>query len=207
MAADVSATPSDGATAPATRVRYRVLGFLTSLSFVLYMDRVCISQAVGAIEREMELTKSQMGYVLGAFTVAYGLFEIPTGRWGDRFGSRRVLTRIVLWWSAFTALTGCVPYYDLQVLTVPLSLALLILIRFLFGAGEAGAIPNSARILKHWFSSVERGRMQGRYQAAMHVGGAVAPVFAAWIIAEAGWRATFVIFGGIGIVWAALFYW
>src|SRR5437016_12759253 len=102
-----------------------------------------------------------MGFIFGAFTVAYGLFEIPTGRWGDRFGSRGVLTRIVLWWSAFTALTGCVPYIDLEYLTIPATLILLVLIRFLFGAGEAGAIPNGARILMNWFASGERGTMQG----------------------------------------------
>ena len=190
-----------------TSARYIVLSFLCSMAFVLYLDRVCISQALKPMKEEFGLSNTQTSYVLMAFTLAYGIFEIPTGRWGDRFGSRRVLTRIVLWWSAFTALTGCVPYFDLEVLTIPLSLALLILIRFLFGAGEAGAIPNSARILMQWFSSTERGRMQGRYQASMHVGGAVAPLVAAWIIDAAGWRWTFTIFGGIGLVWAALFYW
>ena len=68
------------------------------------------------------------------------LFEIPTGRWGDRYGSRGVLTRIVIWWSFFTALTGAAT-----------GLWMLLLVRFLFGAGEAGALPNSARILRQWF--------------------------------------------------------
>jgi MFS family permease len=191
-----------------TAARYIALGFLCSMAFVLYLDRVCISQALVPMKAEFGLTHTQMSVVLMAFTLAYGIFEIPTGRWGDRFGSRRVLTRIVLWWSAFTALTGCVPYLELEFLTVPMSLALLILIRFLFGAGEAGAIPNSARILMHWFSDAERGTMQGRYQASMHIGGAIAPLIAAWIIdSPLGWRGTFLVFGGIGVFWAAAFYW
>src|SRR5437016_14639595 len=97
-----------------------------------------------------------MGFIFGAFTVAYGLFEIPTGRLGDIAGSRGVLTRIVLWWSAFTVLTGCVTdfTYVLDFHSIPLvfnTLSLLVLVRFCFGAGEAGAIPNAARIIKYWF--------------------------------------------------------
>ncbi len=86
--------------------RYGVLGFLCSLSFMLYLDRVCIGQAVVPIQKELDLSNTQIGYALSAFTLAYGLFEVPTGRWGDRFGSRGVLARIVVWWSVFTALTG-----------------------------------------------------------------------------------------------------
>src|SRR5262249_57486747 len=97
---------------------------LCALSFILYLDRVCIGQAVVPIQNELGLSNTQIGYVLGAFTLAYGLFEIPTGRWGDRYGSRGVLTRIVLWWSFFTALTGAA-----------MGLWMLLIVRFLFGAG------------------------------------------------------------------------
>jgi sugar phosphate permease len=200
--------PSEIELSPPTSARFVVLGFLCSMAFVLYLDRLCIAQALVPMQREFGLSNTQMGLVHMAFTLAYGLFEIPTGRWGDRFGSRRVLTRIVLWWSAFTALTGCVPYVELDILTVPMTLVLLLLVRFLFGAGEAGAIPNSARVLLHWFSNAERGRMQGLFQAAMHIGGVIAPPVAAWIIASSlGWRGTFVIFGAVGVVWAVLFFW
>src|SRR5205807_3192693 len=123
------------------------------------------------------------------------------------------LTRIVLWWSVFTALTGCVWKFsyemDLQLFPLTInSLVLLIAIRFLFGAGEAGAVPNAARIIKLWFPLAERGRTQGWFQAAMHVGGALAPMVAAAIIAsQAGWRGSFLLFGVVGLVWAAIFYW
>src|SRR4029077_15137336 len=94
-----------------TRARYLLLVFLGTLAFVLYLDRVCISKAEISIREELGFSKPQMGFVFGAFTIAYGLFEVVTGRWGDRYGSRGVLTRIVVWWSAFTALTGCVPKF------------------------------------------------------------------------------------------------
>src|SRR5207247_2437341 len=85
---------------PATHVRYGVLTYLGALSFILYIDRICIGQAAPVMQHDLGLSDSAMGVVFGAFTVAYGLFEVPTGRWGDRYGSRGVLTRIVLWWSA-----------------------------------------------------------------------------------------------------------
>src|SRR5262245_63442210 len=78
-----------------TRARYGVMGFLCSLAFVLYVDRVCIGQAGTAMKHDLGLSDTQWGLVGGAFMLAYGAFEVLTGHWGDRFGSRRVLTRIV----------------------------------------------------------------------------------------------------------------
>jgi sugar phosphate permease len=217
-ATDFPAMDSPGLSIPASRVRYGVLGYLCALSFILYIDRVCISKAATPMMEELHLSKTEMGFVFGAFTVAYGLFEIPTGRWGDRFGSRGVLTRIVLWWSAFTALTGCVVTLDSGYslwlpgleLTVPIMLSgfvLLVAVRFLFGAGEAGALPNSARVIARWFPPGGRGPAQGMITTSALVGGAVAPVIAAYLIKLAGWRLSFVIFGSLGVVWAAAFYW
>ena len=204
--------------APATRIRYGVLAFLCALAFILYLDRICISQAATDMEAELGISHTQMGFVLAAFTVAYGLFEIPTGRLGDRFGSRGVLTRIVIWWSVFTMLTGCVWRFSLDSgwhlglpgmsWGVPLvlnSFVVLLLIRFLFGAGEAGALPNTARVLARWFPATARGPAQGMINTAALLGGAVAPVAAQALIHSAGWRWAFVCFGSLGLVWAAAF--
>jgi MFS transporter, ACS family, glucarate transporter len=180
---------------PATRVRYGVLAFLCALSFILYIDRICISQAVLPIRSELGITEPQMGYVLGAFTVAYGLFEVPTGRWGDRYGSRGVLTRVVIWWSVFTALTGAAG-----------GLVMLLVVRFLFGAGEAGALPNACRVIARWFPPGGRGFAQGMVVTSAQVGGALAPVGTAYLIKAVGWRASFAIFGSLGAAWAAAFY-
>src|SRR4051812_4639646 len=84
-----------------TRVRYGVLAFLAAMTFVLYLDRACIGQALPVIQRELRLSETDKAFILNAFALAYALFEIPAGRWGDRFGSRGVLTRIVVWWSIF----------------------------------------------------------------------------------------------------------
>jgi MFS transporter, ACS family, glucarate transporter len=188
-------TPSYDPAARPTWVRYRVLAFLAAMTFVLYLDRVCIGQAAPMIKKELGISETQKGVVFAAFTLAYAVFEVPTGRWGDRFGSRGVLTRIVVWWSFFTALTGA-----------SLGFWMLLTVRFLFGAGEAGALPNSARVLRQWFPETSRGRAQGLVTAAMLIGGAVAPKASQLLIDGVGWRWTFAVFGVIGLVWAASFY-
>jgi MFS family permease len=178
-----------------TRGRFLVLAFLCALTFVLYLDRVCISQALVPIQAELDLTNTEMGYVLMAFTLAYGLCEVPTGHWGDRIGARAVLTRIAVWWSLFTALTAACT-----------GLGSLLIVRFLFGAGEAGALPNVARIVARWFPLAERGRIQGLVQTTMVLGATVAPVVAAYIIRELSWRWAFILFGLVGVVWAGFFW-
>ncbi len=183
------------ADSPPTKTRFVVLSVLCLLSGVLYLDRICISQALPSIKADLKLSNTETSYVLMAFTLAYGLFEVPTGRWGDLIGGRRVLTRISLWWSAFTALTGaCIGLWSI------------LIVRFLFGAGEAGAFPNVARVLSRWFPDAERGRAQGVLLAASQAGGAIAPYLAALLIRDIGWRWTFVAFGGVGAVWAAGFW-
>ena len=177
------------------RIRYLVLAWLCALSGILYLDRICISAALGKISEELNISNTGGSLVLMAFTLAYGLFEVPTGRWGDRLGARRILTRISLWWSAFTVLTGLCN-----------GLTSLILVRFLFGAGEAGAFPNAARVVSRWFPQQERGRAQGILLAASQTGGAVAPWLAAALIERVGWRITFAVFGSVGFVWAAGFW-
>src|SRR5215469_15723328 len=104
------------------RQRHYVLGLLVLLFAITYLDRVCISVAGRRMQEELHIDPVGWGWVTGIFTLAYGLFEIPTGVLGDRIGPRRVLTRIVLWWSAFTALTGTMTRY-----------APLLIVRFLFG--------------------------------------------------------------------------
>lgn len=178
-----------------SRARFVLVLWLCGLAGVLYLDRVCLAQAVVPMQAELGLSKTEVSAVMMAFTLAYGLFEIPTGRLGDRFGSRRVLTRIVIWWSVFTALTGAAT-----------GVATLIGVRFLFGAGEAGAFPNAARVISRWFPVAERGRVQGVMLTAAQLGGVAAPVAAAAVIELAGWRWAFAVFGLVGVVWAVGFY-
>lgn len=178
------------------RYRNRVLSFLFMLSVITYLDRVCISVAGKAMQADLGLSPEQWGWVVGIFALSYAVFEIPTGSMGDRIGPRRILTRIVLWWSAFTSLTGLMNSF------LPL-----VIVRFLFGAGEAGAYPNSSSSISRWFPVGERGRAHGIVWMASRIGGAVSPLVVIPIQMAYGWRASFFAFGVLGVIWAAVWYW
>src|SRR5713226_8246949 len=120
----------------ASRVRYGVLAFVCSLSVVTYLDRVCMSGSAPYMTAELGLTPTEMGAVFAAFGIAYAAFEVPSGWLGDVIGPRKVLTRIVVWWSAFTTLTGLVHH-----------LWSMLAVRFMFGVGEAGAFPNTTKVI------------------------------------------------------------
>jgi ACS family glucarate transporter-like MFS transporter len=197
-----------------TNVRYVVLAWACSLSMITYIDRVCISRVAGDMTRDLGLTSQQMGWIFSAFALAYAAFEVPSGWLGDKFGPRLVLCRIVLWWSLFTALTGLVyPFsWDLGWFTFN-AFGLLLIIRFLFGAGEAGAYPNIARALRNWFPYSRRGMAQGLLWMFGRWGGALAPLLIAFIAGGAdvafslglGWRAAFIVFGAVGALWVVAF--
>ncbi|MGH9832110.1 MAG: MFS transporter, partial [Blastocatellia bacterium] len=178
-----------------SRVRHRVLALAVCLAAITYLDRVCISLTAPAMMNDLGLSKVQMSFVFSAFTLAYAIFEIPTGWWGDRVGTRRVLARIVIWWSSFTVATaGAFNYVSL------------LIVRFLFGAGEAGAWPNVARTFSRWFPATERGTAQGIFFMGAHLGGGVTPLLVTAMLGVMHWRAVFVVFGVAGFVWALVWY-
>ena len=175
-----------------TRVRYIVLAFTVAVYMITYMDRVVISNAAPVIQKEFGFSLITMGWILASFRWAYALFQIPGGWLGDRIGPRRALAIIVVWWSAFTSLTA-----------FAWSAASMIVVRFLFGIGEAGAFPIATRSLSRWMLPGERGFAQGVTHAGSRLGAAMTPPLVVWIITRYNWRAAFVTFGIMGIVWAA----
>ncbi len=178
-----------------TRTRYWVVVFAIALAVIQYIDRVCISQAAPLISKDLVLSDSQMGWVFSAFTLAYALFEIPAGYLGDRIGPRKVLLRIVLWWSFFTAATGWM-----------FSWISLVATRFFFGAGEAGAFPNLTKAFNRWLPFEERMRAQSVMWMCARLGGAFTPLLVYVCLQYVNWRTAFGLFGLLGVVWAIFFF-
>ena len=179
----------------ATHARYWVIVFAVTLAIIQYIDRVCISQAAPFISKDLALNDAQMGWVFSAFTLAYALFEIPGGYLGDRIGPRRVLLRIVLWWSFFTMATGWVRGW-----------ATLVATRFLFGAGEAGCFPNLTKAFERWLPVAERPRAQGIMWMSARLGGAFTPLLVFACLQFVNWRSAFFLFGLLGVFWALAFF-
>lgn len=165
------------------------------LALLLYIDRVCISVAKGPISSTLDLSEKQMGWVLATFSLGYALFQTPSGIFADRFGPRKVLATIVTLWSIFTALTGAA-----------FNFVSLLIVRFLFGAGEAGAFPGISRAVYSWIPLHERGIVTGINFSGSRLGAAFALPAVAWLISAYGWRLSFLILGVAGIAWAIVWY-
>src|SRR5262245_8432634 len=132
------------------KYQHRVVGLLAILSVITYLDRVCIAVAGPRMQDGLGISTQAWGWVTSVFFLSYSAFEIPTGALGDRIGPRKVLTRIVLWWSAFTSLTGAVSNFSW-----------LLFVRFCFGVGEAGAYPNASTVIGRWVPASARARAWG----------------------------------------------
>ncbi|MFA6174016.1 MAG: MFS transporter [Kiritimatiellales bacterium] len=182
---------------PVTHVRYIVVFMAAMLAMVTYLDRACIATLAPNIMQDLALTKDQMSWIYSAFALAYAAFEIPTAWWADRRGTRHVLTRIVIWWSAFTLATAAAFNFVTMLVT-----------RFLFGIGEAGAWPSVARTFSRWIPKSERGTVQGLFFSGAHLAGGLTPLLVVWLTqaVHLPWRMVFVLFGLTGVVWAAVWY-
>jgi MFS family permease len=176
-----------------TRTRYIVVVFMVTLAMVTYLDRACIGAMAPSISGELGLTDAQMGWVFFAFAFAYAMFEIPTARWADSQGAHAVITRIVTWWSVFTLATAGVFNY-----------ASLLVTRFLFGAGEAGAWPCVARVLSQWIPQRQRGTAKGIFFAGAYTSGALTTLIVTSLLPIMSWRTILLSFGAVGFIWVVL---
>lgn len=172
-----------------------ILLLLVLLGMVTFLDRINISVAGSSIMSDLHLSASQWGWVQSAFILSYGLMQIPMGMLGDKYGQRRILTAIVVWWSMFTCFTGMAG-----------GLLSLLAVRFLFGIGEAGSSPCSTGVIGKWFPKNEVGKAQGYVWAASRMGGALTPFVVIPVMAWMGWRSAFYLLGAVGIIWALVWF-
>jgi len=185
--------------------RYRVVALASAQAMVTYLDRAAIGTLAPAIQRDLRLTTVEMGCVFTAFQLAFGLFEIRPDA-GRIASARARSSRIVIWWSLMKMATAAAVSY-----------ATMLAIRFLFGAGEAGAWPCVARTFSRWNPQPERGRVQGIFFCGAHLVAGLTPAFIVgggllgpWpgLLHVMSWRGVFVTFGLVGVAWVATWiYW
>jgi ACS family glucarate transporter-like MFS transporter len=176
--------------------RYILILLLFFHTVNTYMDRICISAASSEIQSDLHISSQMMGYIFGVFALGYALFQIPSGWLADKYGPKKALSWVVISWSSFTALTG-----------TAWNGASLMVLRFLFGAGEAGAFPGATRAFYNWIPSRERGLANGIFHSGARVGAAVSLFLLPFLIRKVGWRMTFIITGSLGLVWVAVWNW
>ena len=175
--------------------RYIMVMGTFMLALLVLIDRACISVAKDSITGDLGLTEKQFGWVLSIFALGYALFQTPSGMLADKYGPRKILAAVVGFWSILTALTGAVFNY-----------ISLLVVRFVFGLGEAGAFPGMARAIYSWIPVKERGIVNGINFSGGRLGVAFSLAPIAWLIDRTGWRMSFVILGGIGVLFAVIWY-
>ncbi|HMG81100.1 MAG TPA: MFS transporter [Xanthobacteraceae bacterium] len=174
-----------------SRGRWYILLMISVMYLITYLDRVNIATAAPQISKEFGFDNITMGYIFSAFVLAYALFQVPGGWLSDRFGARTVLATIVAYWSIMTAATG-----------LAFSATSFIVLRFLFGVGEAGAFPGATRAMQLWYPRSERGFVQGITHSASRAGAAIAPPLVLLIMINLSWRWAFLICGLVGLAWS-----
>jgi MFS transporter, ACS family, glucarate transporter len=187
-----------------SQVRYQVLAVACCLAFLTYINRLGFGVAASDIKRDLSLSDEQMGYLASAFLVAYGLFQIPGGLLGDRFGGRSLLTVVVLAWSLLSGATALAPYLFRSVASAFL---FLVALRFLFGIFQAAEFPSLARVVADWVPVRERASAQGTIWMFSRLGGAVVPfLFTGMFWLFGTWTIPFGIMAGLGVMWCAGFW-
>lgn len=176
-------------------IRFVLIFSTFLLTVLLYVDRACISAAKEDISSDLGFSMTEFGWIMAVFTLGYALFQTPSGKLADSKGARGVIAGIVTIWSLLTAITGFAWNY-----------VSMLVIRFLFGAGEAGAFPALAKVVYNWFPVSERGIIQGINFSGSRIGAAFAMPLVAWLIKEIGWRHTFLVFGVFGILFGVLWF-
>ena len=176
------------------KLRWLLMGWMFLVSAIAYLDRVNLSIAGQAVQKDHGLTDVQLGWVFSAFLIGYAMFQVPGGWLADRYGPRIVISAGVVWWGVFTALTALVPP------GLVASVALLLGTRFLLGAGEAVLFPSSNKLVSAWIPSSERGLANGLIFAGVGAGAGITPPLIIYILTYWGWHASFYASASIGLL-------
>jgi ACS family glucarate transporter-like MFS transporter len=187
-----------------TRIRWTIMGWLTLVLMLTYLDRLNLSIAGKYIQDEFSFSTQTMGWVFSAFILGYSVFQIPGGWAADRFGARNLLTTAIVWWSAFTALTALAPHL-IFVRWVGVA-GSLIIVRFLVGVGESSSAPSANKIVAFWMGSAHRATGTSFTLLGIGLSGAFTPVLISWIMQRWGWRVSFMLCGLAGLVVALAFH-
>ena len=172
-----------------------MLGLLALAASSAYLTRHCLAVANTTMQEELHFNNEQFGYLYGAFSLGYLLFQIPGGWLGQKFGTRITMPGLSVIWSLCTVVTAAVT-----------SLGAMLASRFIFGLAQAGLVPNSAKVVKDWFPVAIRGKASSVCAMAMSLGGIITISLTSYLLKDHGWQEIFRAYSLVGIVWAIAFY-
>lgn len=191
----------DGAAAPPrerTGFTPAYVGYVVILLAVVnvfnFMDRTVISVLMPAIKADLGLTDTQLGFLSGlAFALFYATLGIPIAALADRSIRRNIIAAALVIWSSMTALCGAAQ-----------SFTHLLLCRVGVGVGEAGCLPSSHSLISDYVPREKRSSALAIHTAGSTVGAMAGLMIGGFLVAQFGWRETFVILGAPGIILAII---
>ncbi len=175
---------------PAGNLRWLMVFMAFSATTINYIDRANLGVAAPSIAKELNLSNEATGALLSAFFWTYAAFQLPSGWFIDKVGARIAYAVAVVWWSLFTAAAALAQGFNSLFGT-----------RLLLGVGEAPAYPTNAKIVSEWFPQQERALATSIFDSGNRVGTALSLPIVSFIIAQFGWRMSFVITGALGFIW------
>lgn len=185
-------------------VRFRILALLFVVSLVNYLLRNNISVALPSIRAEYALSGEELGWILGSFNLAYALFQIPGGIFGDWIGARRALLLCALGWGLLTLLTGFAPH--LMAASAAGAVVSLSVVRFLMGAANAPVFTVAASSISHWFPPGAWALPNSILSTGLTLGQAALGPLVTFLIIKFGWRESFYALAPLGFL-AAAWWW
>lgn len=180
---------------PSNAKRGYIYILLFTLLAISMLDRINISVAGSSIAKEMDLNPTELGYLFSSFLWIYILCLLPWGIITDWLGTRRSVGGAVIFWSIAQLCTGLAP-----------TLTTLFVSRLSLGIGESAVNPGANSVIREWAPSSERGLASAIWISGSLAGPVVGALLVSWLVTDFGWRSSFLITAGIGLVWAAIWW-
>ncbi len=169
--------------------KWSVVGMLWCISLFNYADRQAVFSVFPLLQNEMHLSNTQLGLLGSAFAWVYGACAPFAGIIVDRVARTKAILFGLHAWSAICVATG-----------ISKNFTQLFLFRAAEGLGETFYYPASMSLLSDYHGKDTRSRAMGVHQTSVYMGTVAGGFFAGWIGQQYGWRWSFYVFGGLGIV-------
>lgn len=171
-------------------LRWWIISLIAIATVTNYIDRGALSILWPNISADLGMTKEDYSLIAIMFTIAYAISQTLSGRLYDWVGTRLGFVISITVWSISIALHA-----------IARGLASFSIFRFLLGLGEAGNWPGATKAVAEWFPIKDRALAQGIFNAGASIGSIISPPLIAFLYLWLGWQATFVVLGGLGLLW------
>ena len=177
---------NDTSSATSNKIARRLIPFLMLCYFVAYLDRVNAGFAALTMNKDLGLTAEMFGFGAGIFFFGYFLFEVPSNLIMEKTGARIWIARIMITWGILSAAFAFIPSISAALQGVSGGFfdqpRTFYMMRFIFGAAEAGFFPGIILYLTYWFTAAERARWVGAFMASIPLSSVLGGPFSGWIL-------------------------